>query len=169
MKVSQFINGYKATTKDKETYVKGHIVNDYISYIDKISMAQRIVSSTSYVGDTVKVFKVNTPAKQVLFILSMIEKYTDIEIDWSKTVEEFDELCKCGVLGMIMKLIPESEATQCSSILDMVYDDEIMNNRDLVSFLETKFKSAELALSSLLETFNSEQIQNLLAQVGSQK
>ena len=48
---------------------------------------------------------------------------------------------------------------QCSSVLEMMLDDLMINERELVSYIDTKFEAMKLGFDSLMEVINSEEIQ----------
>lgn len=160
MTVKEFINKCKMS-KNLDKYLEDRISVKYLPYATKMALAERILNSTCYTNTEPNLFKVNSPFRKMLFILSMIDEYTDIDIDWGNIMDEFDMLSENNVIAIIEK-IPESEFTQCSSILEMMLDDLIMNERDLVSYIDTKFEAIKLGFDSLLETIGSEEIQKLI-------
>lgn len=156
----QFIIKYKVA-KDKEKFIKECINDIHIPFSEKLSICQNLVSNTSYSGNEVKVYKRNTPAQTMFFNLTIIDKYTNIKIDFANAVKIYDELDKLGILEQIISLVPEKELIDLDYILKMVMQDEYENNRSLVSFLETKIKALELSLNAITEVFSEENIKSL--------
>ena len=135
MTVDEFVKGYDKFTSDdaKVKYIKKHIVSDYVPYIKKINEAQRIIKASTYRDDR---FHLNTPARYMLTMVSVATMYLGLEFDSTNMVIEFDMLEKRGINDMFQGLIGV-DYNRFLTLISMVYDDEIMNTRDLISFLET--------------------------------
>lgn len=161
MTVKEFINKCK-TSKDTEKFIEDRIIIKYLPYATKIYLGERILKATCYTNTEPNLFKINTPMRKMLFMLSMVNEYTDIDIDWSNSVDEFDMLSESAYIGIILNKIGDTEINYCSSILEMMLDDLMTNERDLVSYIDTKFKAIKLGFDSLLETIGSEEIQKLI-------
>lgn len=93
---------------------------DYVPYVEKIVLAQDIVSKTAYKDGDVHF---NSPFAYLFYILKLIERWTNIEIDASKLTEEYDELNKLGLIEKIVEKIPEKERNEFDVIYKMVLDD----------------------------------------------
>lgn len=161
MTVKEFVNKCKIN-KDIEKYIEDRIKIKYLPYSTKIAIGERILNATCYTNTEPNLFKINTPMRKMLFMLSMINEYTDIDIDWNNSLSEFDALSENAYIGIILSKIEETELNLCSSILEMMLDDLLSNERDLVSYIDTKVESMKLGFDSLLETINSEEIQKLI-------
>ena len=161
MTVKEFITNYNKTKN-----IEKHITKKYVPYAQKVSLCDRIVRSTSYEEVAGKqVFKINTPARQELFLLNMIDLYTDIDINWKDSLADFYALSESGLLGGIIKEIPESEITLFSSILDMCVDDLMTNTRDLVSYIDGKIESISLGLNALLDAIDPATVNAILSEL----
>lgn len=135
-------------------YVTTHINKKYISYAQKCDMARRIINATCYIdaerfGENKKVFSMNSPARYMLFCLSVIDAYTDIEIDFEHSVESFDALSENGGVDIIFHFIPEKEVDMISTILDMCLSDELENERNIVSTID----NIKIAISTFAGKF----------------
>jgi len=164
MTVKDFLMKYEKT-KD----ISKHITKKYLPYAEKIALCNSIINTTCYknITEDRKIFKINAPSRQMLFLLSMIDKYTDIDINWEDAVTDFDALCERELLGAIIKEIPESEVTLCSSLLDMCLDDLMTNTRDLVPWIEGKGEAFGMALNAILEVvMNSEELKPIIDSLG---
>jgi len=138
--------------KDKEDFIKRHIVKKYLPYKEKVAMCTSIVDVTMSMSG---VFKQDTPTRHLLFVMSVIDKYTDIEIDFNNSLDDFDILCESGVGNNIMSLIDESERDMITTVLNMCVDDYMENNRSLASMLD----SFKLSIGSINDVL-SEIIEN---------
>ena len=143
--VENIIN-LKGDEKNKEEalekYIEQHVLSDkYISYGDKADIIRRIITSSCYTtmgeGDNaVRVFKQNSPAKHLMFNLSMIDCYTDIDITFTESVNEYDMLAKNGASMMLINKIPERELAEFATLMSMEMDDIYENERSAVGMVE---------------------------------
>ena len=86
----------------------------------------------------------------MIFMVQIITRYTDIEKD-DDIVGLFEKLDELNLVNAIISKIPEREFTSYNTILNMMQDDYMENNRSVVSFIETKVKALGLSLDTLLE------------------
>lgn len=150
MTIEQFILIYKTKSeKDVDNYIKDHIVNKYIPYNQKIVVCTSIIDNTMYEEvNNVKIYKQNTPSRYLFFTLQLIKLYTDLEINFSDNpLEIYDKLNECGLIDRIISLLPQSEYIEFNTIMDMIIDDRVANERDLVSFIESKIDLLKIAFN----------------------
>ena len=146
MKVDEFIKKYNSS-KDKDKYLTDSITTQYIPYHVKIADCSGIVKASTELDG---IFKINTPAQFMMFTIQIITRYTEIEKeeDILGMFEKFDEL---NLIDAIVSKIPEREYVSYSTILNMVQDDYMENNRSLLSFIETKVKALGLSVDAILD------------------
>lgn len=101
----------------------------YMSFMEKLTLARKIANA-SMINQETNMMSLNTPAKFVLTMMSLIYKYTLIEeVSAEGYFSDYDELNSVGLIEMIVeKIIPEHEYTEFNTILQMVCDD-IMTNK----------------------------------------
>lgn len=156
MKILEFVEGYNES-KQKKAFVDKHITKHYLPYEDKIVQAKNIIERSSYQevnGESI--FKLNAPMRYMMFIISIIELYTDIEwelteIDGKENADKlsgFNLLEETNLTEVILNSIG-ADIKRFETILNMVLDDTLDENRSLVPFLETKIKSMGLWLNIL--------------------
>ena len=163
MKVKDFVTKFN-NVKDKsdiDSFLNKHIIKNYVSYAEKLTHCKNIINICCYSSiNEKKFFKMNSPMKEMLLQMTFLKCYTDIEID-PANIEEYDMLMESKLIGLLIGHIDKSEISLFSSILDMMINDEIMNTRDLVSFLENKIDTINMTLNSLLDVVDSEEIKKL--------
>lgn len=81
----------------------------------------------------------------------MIRNYTDLVWSKDKTVEEFDLLSKYGLVDALFAYMPEKEVGTTKTILDMVLNDLMENERSIVSFMD----SASYGITDILDAISS--------------
>lgn len=164
MKVKEFINKCE-TSKDLDKTMEEVVTVTYLPYAEKINLCEKILNTTCYTNTEPKLFKINSPARKMLLMLSFVDKYTDIEIDWNNVLQDFDDLSRSHYIGMLLSKIDEAEIQQCYSILEMMLDDLITNERDLVSYIDTKIEAARLAFETISSAITPEMVNELVSKV----
>ena len=164
MTVKEFVTNYNKTKN-----IEKHIIKTYVPYAEKITLCTKILEITCYekISEDEKIFKMNTPSRKMMFMLVLVDTYTDIDINFQNVLEDFDILSEKELLGAIIKAIPENEVTLFSSLLDMCLDDLITNTRDLIPWMENKIKASSIVINTVLESLiNSEQIKPIIDSLG---
>ena len=143
-----------AMNKDKEAYLKQRLTKNYIPYEEKIVACENIVKNTSFIKDEESgelFFKRNTPACDLFFNLTLIDKYFDIEIDFDHPLADYNKLEENGYTELLLKNIPANEYISWQKVFSMVAGDFVENERSLVSFLETRISAMNKSLSAIAE------------------
>ena len=144
------------TSKDKESFVKKHIKRSYVPYAEKLSEAIEIANRSTHISIDDKVlYKKNTPIMRFMSIVRIIALYTDIECEQDKIVDMYDALSKEGLMVQLLSSIPETEISEFMSLVDMSVSDIYENERDLSALLDSKMTALELAMNTLLDSFQS--------------
>ena len=152
MTVDEFIKGYDKLTSDdlKAKYIKKHIVANYVPYKKKLDEAARIIRASSYQEINGKqMFHVNTPARYMLTMIAVAQMYLDLKFDTMNMMLQFDMLEKRGINDMFPGLIGV-DYDRFTTLISMMYDDEIMNTRDLTAFLETKAEAVGIVAEQMM-------------------
>lgn len=158
-KVKEFAEKYgKNSDALKDTFLKNNLKTEkYIGYSLKMDAAKRIVESTSLAMEPVikdgKIakkengepeyqrknrIKIDSNMRYILYVYTIIQMYTNIDIDGGKMLDEFDVLNKAGLIEAIFSKIPEKEIKEFSTVLQMTYDDFIQNNCNAQAFVSNQ-------------------------------
>ena len=147
-----FLREYKVAAKQKdsalENFIKKHITTDYISFLQKDAICTSIVEVTTHVeSGNKKIIIVNSTSRYLLFIMRLIDLYTDIEIDFTDInfVKQYDELNKIGALNVLINSIPENEYAEFDTILNMKMDDFRDNEYSLTAIIYNLKESLTLS------------------------
>ena len=150
MDFTKFIQQFKVA-KDKEAFVKKHIVKQYISYGVKLTLAHSIAKTCTHISiDGKDYYKKDTPAQYFTTIMQLVKQYTDIAFEDSNIAAVYDALMEVGALSSILASIPESEVAEFRALVDMCVSDIYDNERDITSFLETKFEAINLSVEQIM-------------------
>lgn len=145
--VIEFAKKYeeKLTNNDKATFLKTKLkVENYMEYAEKILIAENIVRSSSYAlskdkdsGELTKTSQIhiNSPMRYVLFVMSIVNKYTNIEVNFNNIMIEFDALNKNGLVELITKRVGEKEIAEFQTVVDMVLGDFMNNEYEFKNYL----------------------------------
>ena len=166
MDYTNFVAQFK-THKDKEQFVKKHITTEYVPYANKLAEATTIAkNSTHIVINDKEIYKKNTPIMYFWTMVRLVSLYTDIEYPQDKVMDLYDSLSKNGCMAMILSLIPESEMSEFRALVDMCVADIYENERDTISFFESKFEALNMVFGgiadTLKDTLNSDEVKQML-------
>lgn len=165
MKIKQFCNEYTNRVDQlKEQYLKDNMkITTYVPFVKKVSYATTLAQNTMIDKETGNV-KVSSEANYLFFVRSIIELYTDLEIEDKSFYDEYDLLNKSGVLDKIMQMISEKEISEFKMICDMKKTDLIQNKYESHAFISDQIERfgtlIGITLKPVLEKI-SEQIENM--------
>ena len=159
--VDAFLREYGVVTKQKgtamENFIKKHIVTDYVSFLEKEVTCTNIVNSTTrIIEENREILKINSSARYLLFVMRLIDIYTDIEIDFTdaKYVYQYDDLNKVGAIDNLIAAIPEREYSEFSTLLNMKLDDFRDNEYSITALLynlKQSFSLSEEVINSVID------------------
>ena len=166
--VDAFLKEYSVAAKQNgsamESFIKKHIVNKYIPFLEKSVICDGIIDACSYIkdGDN-KIVKINSTNRYLFFTMKLIESYTDIEftIDEENNIAtEYDKLNEVGAISVLISAIPESEYSEFSTILNMKMDDLMDNDYSVTALLynlKNSLSISEDIINSVLENIQDNQ------------
>lgn len=127
MKFDEFMELYNNCEETDKCiiFVKEHITKSYIPLEEKDVRAQIIINNSYY--DDNGDFKVNSTAKHMFTFLSIVDMYTDIDINFKDGLNEYNELDKSMALDNILSIIDEKDLNEFKIILNMKCNDVITN------------------------------------------
>lgn len=128
MRVKEFCEGFESKTTDnaKTKYVRDNInIVQYVPIQEKIKYAEMItVASNMPKGEV----KLNSPIQYILQTVYIVKVWTDLEVDETVFLEEYDFLKKSGVLPVLSSFIPADELEEFASLVSMMKTDMMDNN-----------------------------------------
>lgn len=123
--------------KNEDEYLHSRITKTYIPYEEKVALCKAIVNGTTHVNvDGETLYQKNTPAQFVNYALTLISRYTDIEIDFDNVLVEYNRLDEQDLINKLISIIPEREYASWNRIMQMTNDDAYDNERSIASMLE---------------------------------
>lgn len=156
--VTKFIAQYnKLEGKAKEVYLKDSLIKTYMNYLDKVTIAQTIIT-LSCVNQKNKKVEINSAKRYVLSIMFLINSYTNISVDFDKLYTDFDALNKNGLIERFMnnsigfEIIPTKELTEFQMILDMTMNDFMTNKYESHNFFVELVEIIASALNGKIDS-----------------
>ena len=125
----------------KQTLIEKVMNPHYVPYEMKITICEKIIENSYYKKNNdgkIEKLYVNSPVQYMLYHLNIVNQYTNIKIDFSKALEEFNLLNGCGLLDAILNYIPEREMKEFRMILDMVENDVMQNEYEIHAFISNQ-------------------------------
>ena len=148
-----FVNEYRsiATDRLKEDYLKDNLhINTYLPFLTKVTLADNLAKVTTLDKDTGNI-NLKSDVNYLLFCRTIIEQYTDLQIETEGFYEEYDLLNQSGLLDKIMQMIPEKEITEFKMICDMKKDDIIFNQSTPKAFINQQIERVSTILGVTLK------------------
>ena len=142
MKVQNFIDDFKSSkvvnSQIKPNAVGEYIkktleVKDYVPFAEKRELCAQVLNACNTKDDS-GLIKVDSVSRYIIFTLSIISKYTNLEFssgeDEIDSLDEYDMLCQANLLNPILDVIG-AEYTTCNNMLNMMMEDIMTNNNTI--------------------------------------
>ena len=142
MKVQNFIDDFKSSkvvnSQIKPNAVGEYIkktleVKDYVPFVEKRELCTQVLNACNTKDDS-GLIKVDSVSRYIIFTLSIISKYTNLEFssgeDEIDSLDEYDMLCQANLLNPILDVIG-AEYTTCNNMLNMMMEDIMTNNNTI--------------------------------------
>lgn len=150
MTVKEFVEKYNKM-QNKALALKDLKVKQYVPFETKIDLCQRVINNTCYREVTgKKEYFANSPARYMFYCLTLIDAYTDIQINFKEGLESYNLLDQSGLIEeLIFHQIPESEYKMMDVIMKMKMDDIHENELSAFAITKNKLESVGLFLDQL--------------------
>lgn len=147
---------------------------NYIPFVTKDISAKQIIESshltypkgtdlTLPLDELNKIEQVpmlNHSRQYVLSAITLIDLYTNIQLDFTNAVFEYDMLCEYGVIEYILSNIPETEIKEFKMLIDYQYDIFYEKYFSVKSYIDNKMKELQAMLSFMIK-FATNEIKNI--------
>lgn len=169
---------------EKLDYIKKNIKSEsYVPWAEKVVLATNIVNATTYSLEKkedrklhpTSVIEVNSNNRLVLFVMRVIDKWTNIQFseDDKDFMKDFDDLNRLGVIDIIMNpkngIIPARELNEFNTVVENCYSDTMTNSYENHAFISNQITRitdvAKVLIEPLVEKLdgmNDKQIDKLL-------
>jgi hypothetical protein len=172
MLVKEFIENFKSkkvmntqiTPNAVGEYIKKELeVQSYIPFAEKRELCERVLNACNTRSDGGLV-KVDSVSRYIIFTLSIITKYTNIEFSSGEDAEfdsldEYDMLCENHLLNPILEVIGEEYAA-CNNMLNMMMADIEANNNTVEAVIEHNLSKITDSIDDFIEVL-AEKVEEL--------
>lgn len=154
--VKSFVEEYeKYSNDDKVKFLKTKLKTEkYIPYADKMIIAENIVKHSSYamikedgVLKQTNRIALNSPMRYILFVMTVVDKYTNIEVNFKNIMPDFDALNFNNLIEVIFEKIGDKETAEFNTVVDMVLNDFMANKYQFKNYIDDTL----LKVSGLVE------------------
>ena len=161
MKILEFVENF---TNDKvvNTQLKPNAVGDYlkekleikeyIPFADKRELCAKVLNACN-TKDKNGLIKVDSVSRYIVFTLSILSAYTNLEFSSGEdfdSLDEYDMLCQHNLLNSILEVIGAEYAT-CNNILNMMMDDVIANNNTVETVIGSALSRITDSIDGLVD------------------
>lgn len=165
MTVQEFISAYstkkfmntKQGIDEKAEWIRNTLeIKTYIPFAEKRALCEFIINACNE-RDEAGLVKVDSVKRYVVFTISIISKYTNLEFSSGEdegydSLDEYDMLCENDLLNPILAIIGDEYAT-CNNMLNMMMDDVIANNNTVEAVFGHTFSKVSDSLDDLIGAF----------------
>ena len=155
--VKSFVEEYEKqlTNDDKAKFLKSKLKTEkYIPYADKLTLAENIVKHSSYAmvkedGKLRQTDKIalNSPMRYILFVMTVVDKYTNIEVNFNNIMPDFDALNFNSLIEVIFEKVGDKETAEFNTVVEMVLNDFMANKYQFKNYIDDTL----LKVSGLVE------------------
>lgn len=159
MKLIDFIKKYDKNVDNN--MVEQAVKCKYLSFAEKCNLCERIIQSTYYttMADGKTKLHINSASKYMLYNLSIIDKYTDIEINFNDVLAEYDMLAERNLFYQFKAYLPLTELQELDLLLEMAQQDVIANEYEPHAFISNQVERfgtlIGVSLSPILEKLSN--------------
>ena len=143
--IKSFVEEYEnqLTDTDKSKFLKTKLKTEkYLPYSDKLIIAENIIKSSSYamikedgVLKQTDRIALNSPMRYILFVMSVVDKYTNMEVNFKDVMPEFDGLNSNGLIEAIFAKIGTKEVAEFNTVVEMVLNDFMANKYEFKNYV----------------------------------
>lgn len=155
--VKSFVEEYEkcSNNDDKAKFLKSKLKTEkYLPYADKLTFAENIVNHSSYTmikedGVLKKTDRIalNSPMRYILFVMTVVDKYTNIEVNFNNIMPDFDALNFNSLIEIIFEKIGDKETAEFNTVVEMVLNDFMANKYQFKNYIDDTL----LKVSGLVE------------------
>lgn len=160
MTVKEFVDAYtelKNNSGDTERFIKEHIVTKYVPWAIKVADCTRMANTAMYITvdekKQIKMYEPNRNLVQFLFDVTLVKRYTDIDIDLNDATNDYDALSSVyDLFGKVLVNIPSDERVIYRNTCDNCLKDVIERETNTTLFLKAQLpvilaKAVETAMA----------------------
>ena len=144
--VKSFVEEYEKclNNDDKAKFLKSKLKTEkYMPYADKLALAENIIKSSSYAmtkedGKLKQTDRIalNSPMRYILFVMTVVDKYTNIEVNFGNIMPDFDALNFNSLIEVIFEKVGDKETAEFNTVVEMVLNDFMANKYQFKNYID---------------------------------
>lgn len=162
MTIREFCDAYKAKNfmntkqgiEERIKWIKNELnIVPYLPFAEKRELCKNVLDACCTKENGL--VKVDSVTRYILFTISVIDKYTELEFNSEEdydSLDEYDMLCESKLLNPILELIGDEYAA-CNNMLNMMLDDVIANNNTVEAAIGHALNKISDSLDDLIGSF----------------
>ena len=167
--VKNFVDAYKAKNfmntkqgiEERIEWLRKELgIKSYLPFAEKRELCASVLDASCTKEDGL--VKVDSVSRYIIFTISVISKYTQLEFNSGEeydSLDEYDMLCESRLLNPILEMIGDEYAA-CNNMLNMMLEDIIANNNTVEAVLGHTLGNVSDSLDGLIEVF-AEKVENM--------
>ena len=184
--VKSFVEEYEkcSNNDDRAKFLKTKLKTEkYMPYADKLTLADNIINHSSYAmvkedGVLKKTDKIalNSPMRYILFVMTVVDKYTNIEVNFGNIMPDFDALNFNSLIEVVFEKVGDKETAEFNTVVEMVLNDFMANKYQFKNYIDdTLLKISGLVekcaplidnITSKLDSMSEEDVEKLSGLLG---
>lgn len=138
-----------------DEFIDSHMKNKYVPLEEKQARANVIVENTFYEKDEdgTKRFHLNSVAYNMFMFLTLVDLYTDIDIDYKNCVELYNKMKEHGIFNFIFTRIDKAEMDEFKIVCECVRSDVMTNEYDPHAYVSQQVERFGKLISFVVEPF----------------
>ena len=160
--IREFCDAYKAKNfmntkqgvEERVTWIKNELgLVSYLPFADKRELCKNVLDACCTKKNGL--VKVDSVTRYIMFTISVISKYTELEFNADEdydSLDEYDMLCESRLLNPILELIGDEYST-CNNMLNMMMEDVIANNNTVEAVIGHSLDKVSDSLDGLIGAF----------------
>ena len=148
IRVQDFIEEYSQLNSDKfkENYIKKNLNLRYVPYEDKVAQAVNCLKGN--IRDK-EFIEVNTPIVYLNYVMSVLDLYTNLELDPQKPLLTYNKLQEYRIVDAIMGLLEnEPDVIEYNTIYNMCQSDFAQNYLSPRGFIQKQVQKLGVACNA---------------------
>ena len=147
--VTTFIEEFnkKETDEKLKNFLEKVVCVSYLPFETKADLCEKLVQGTSYKnitdlnGNSVKKLHIDNPARYMIYHLNLVSYYTNISINMTQALKDFNLLNNGPYLDAIISFIPEKEIAEIKMLLEMTESDFMQNEYNITNYIDKQIES----------------------------
>lgn len=158
-----------------DDFIVSRIKTKYVPLEEKQARANLIVENTMFEKDDKgnKNFHVNSVAYHMFVFLTLVDMYTDVEINYKESLAQYNKLKESECFDFIIPRINKDDMAEFKLVLESMRNDVITNECNICTYIDKQIrrisKLAVSALSPIVENIDIDKLNEVMNELNIKK